>query len=70
MSVEMLYDPQKEAAVMFCNTSGQAFGPMLTDVSEDEAEDFLRWVEQDQGIDPRRLEVGELFKLVARWGGK
>ena len=68
MGIEILSgstgDPYRieEQAVMVCNTSGTAFGPVFT--SREEAEAFLDWL---LPTDPRQLVGGELEATVARF---
>lgn len=51
MGVEILSDPSR--AVLFCNTSDVAFGPVFS--SESEAADFLAWLPRDGQTAARQL---------------
>ena len=50
-------ESNKPAAALYCNTSGQAFGPLFADA--DEAADFLSWLP----CDPRKVD--DLAQYVA-----
>lgn len=77
MAVEIIAN--NTAAVLVCNTTDTAFGPLFTDHTE--AEDFLAWLSKDgQGVarrlwhspvlgtdgrDPRDWTTDQLSELVA-----
>ncbi len=43
MSIEILYDSEEEKAVLYCNTTGTAFGPIIEGFSRDVADAFIRF---------------------------
>lgn len=51
---------ERESAVLFCSTSGIAFGPLMQ--SEEEAEAFIAYCGQHGG-DPRKFSSKELMDL-------
>ena len=82
MAVEVAYDGGKGVAVMFCNTSDTAFGPVFTGATaEQDAEDFIEWLRENEesvswsvasaqtgdGRDPRDYDAGELERVVNHW---
>ncbi len=46
------------SAVMYCNTSGWAFGPVFE--SREQAEEFMAWLSERGFPDPRGLRSSEL----------
>jgi len=83
MAVEIAHDTDKQVAVMFCNTSDSAFGPIFTGPTADsDAEEFLRWLADGipsgsidnadsriigDGTDPRDYPADRLEELVMEW---
>lgn len=81
MAVEIIWDPDKLVAAMYCNTSDHAFGPVFSGPSADtEVQEFLDWLRQNgtphwavadagvgDGNDPRDYSPGELERLVLFW---
>jgi hypothetical protein len=71
MSVEVLHDQDRNLAVLFCNTSDWAFGPLFRaedggsclDAAES-AEVFLAWLKP---IDPRSLSDDKLEGKYLSW---
>lgn len=51
-------------AVLYCSTSGLAFGPLFTD--DDEAEAFLDWCVPKYG-DPRSMPPQEVADALVDW---
>jgi len=49
---------QQPCEVLFCSTSGVAFGPIM---KPGEAEPFLQWMIDNDKIDPRIMSVTDLF---------
>ncbi len=50
-------------AVLFCSTTGWAFGPLFEDLED--AQSFLDWLSAREDRDPRNLpdhELGDYFK--------
>ena len=52
------------AAVLYCSTSGLAFGPLFTD--DGEAEAFLAWAYERHG-DVRSMEPREVADLLSEF---
>jgi hypothetical protein len=50
---------------LFDSTTGLAFGPVFAD--DDEANEFLRFLEDIGERDPRVIPVGELVVLADEW---
>ena len=48
---------------LFCSTKGEAFGPVFEDRFE--VEEFLDWLDETDGRDPREIPGGTLQKLYA-----
>ena len=45
MAVEICHDARRHVAVMYCNTSDTAFGPIFTGPScVEDAEEFIEWL--------------------------
>ena len=63
MSVHILYDMSKRQSVMFCSTTGRAFGPTFSD---DSAAEFVDWM-IDQDRDPRDMGANTLDIWIAKW---
>lgn len=70
MSVEVLYDSDKDQAVLVCNTTDTAFGPVFNEISKhhgwsaaEVAENFLRWLVTDA----RLLGAEALSDAVSRF---
>lgn len=65
MAVEILENKEGNQAVLFCNTTDWAFGPLISDYNEnkfyylagDVAKKFLKWL---YPTDPRELKDNEL----------
>jgi hypothetical protein len=51
-----------ESAVLFCSTSGVAFGPLMD--SEEEAEAFIAYC-NERGGDPRKFPIDTLMDMWA-----
>jgi hypothetical protein len=73
LSVEILYDESDTQAVLICNTTDSAFGPVFRNVCEtgawfasasDFASAFCRLAYERHG-DPRRMEPDEMSSLKA-----
>jgi len=66
MSVQVLYDAGQEKSVLYCNTSGRAFGPLF---DHRDANDFLDWyaLRADTPVDVRSLSDNALDRWVAEW---
>lgn len=64
MSVSIIDDGTH--AVMYCDTTMRAFGPVFYSGEGEEVIEFLEWLEQD----PRFLGAIELPGLVDRWRGE
>jgi len=66
MSVQVLYDAAQERSVLWCNTSGRAFGPLF---DHRDANDFIDWYElrADAPGDIRSLNDNTLDIWVATW---
>jgi hypothetical protein len=51
VSVRVLYDDSEDSAVLYCSTSGWAFGPLFTGNDEhngqERADAFLDWLQSD-----------------------
>jgi hypothetical protein len=54
MSIDVIFDRDSERAVLVCNTTGTAFGPVFTEIAKDHdwsagevAEKFLEWLPMD-----------------------
>jgi hypothetical protein len=59
----------REGAVLYCSTSGHAFGHLFA--SAVEAEDFMLWAKRCGCDDVRRLDVGQEFDVwYRRWLGQ
>lgn len=57
---------EREGAVLFCSTTGIAFGPIFND--HDAAEDFLSWVRVHRpGIELRDCTPGIILRLRDEW---
>ena len=54
-----------DAAVLYCSTTMWAFGPVMPD--EETAEEFLKFVAEKDGRDPRRIPDSELEKLYTEF---
>ena len=82
MGVRVAHDRRNEIAVLYCSTSGTAFGPIFEGSEADtEAEDFLTWLRENEetvswavavardgdGTDPRHYDAGELERIVNHW---
>ena len=52
-------------AVLFCSTSGIAFGPLFDD--HDEAQDFLEWLAKQTNVDARNLTDKRLHAYIFRF---
>lgn len=64
MSVDIVHDSENDVAVLFCDTSMWAFGPVIRGPDADEkAHAFLAWF----GADPRLLEQDEFEQLWGRF---
>lgn len=70
MSVQVLYDSDRDQAVLICTTSDTAFGPVFSEISRthgwtaaEVAEHFLRWL----GRDAREFKEDELADAVNRF---
>ena len=63
MSTHTLYDQFKRKSVMFCSTTGLAFGPLF---DSDDASDFVDEMIAD-GIDPRSLTPDDLASQIEDW---
>ena len=63
MSVHILYDQQKRKSVMYCSTTGQAFGPLFDD---DDAAYFVD-AQLAIGVDPRELHDSDLAAAIEDW---
>ena len=66
MSVLVLFDTVQRKSVMYCSTSGRAFGPLFDDR---DAIDFLRWYDlrADAPGDIRSLNDNTLDIWVSEW---
>jgi len=62
MGVRILYDSEREHACLYDSVTEFAFGPLFED--EDEAEQFLRWLEAHDGRDARRLSDDDMINMV------
>ncbi len=58
-------DSDEPGAVMFCSTSGLAFGPVFE--SEDEADRFVEWANRQVMPDIRTQSQDECAETVHRW---
>jgi len=81
MAVEIIHDPRRAVAAMWCNTTGQAFGPVFTGPGcEQDADDFIVWVASSpdrtlvrtdeiwvDGTDPRDYTPAGLERMYQRW---
>jgi hypothetical protein len=82
MGVRVAYDSQHQVGVMYCSTTGIAFGPVFESVNaRQEIEDFLAWLKENEdpvswavavskdgdGTDPRHYDDGELERIVNHW---
>lgn len=82
MSVEIAHDTRRQVAVMYCNTSDHAFGPIFTGPGcAEDADDFLNWLPRHtdlsltlpfamhsgKGEDPRDYTDTGLERMVQRW---
>lgn len=67
MGVRILHDARADEAVLFCSTSGWAFGPVFSEheghSADERAESFLRWLV----IDPRSLDQTDLERKHSEW---
>jgi hypothetical protein len=63
MSVHVLYDQPKRKSVMFCSTTGEAFGPVF---DNEDAADFVDWMIA-QERDPRDMGKNTLDIWVTAW---
>lgn len=67
MSVQILHDRFHERAVLTCNTTDQAFGPVFLAAdgreADERAEAFLRWVVGDV----RLMDDGEMASAYSHW---
>ncbi len=63
MSVHTLSDSFKRKSVMYCSTTGLAFGPVF---DGDDAADFADWM-LDKDRDPRDLTPTELASQILWW---
>ena len=50
---------------LFDSVTGQSFGPAFD--TEDDAEDFLDWLREKDGRDPRSIDVDDLVLLKGEW---
>jgi hypothetical protein len=78
MAVEIAHDRQRRVAVLFCNTSDWAFGPVFTGPgAAEDAQEFLDWLARNPnegrtisgsgGTDPRDYLPGDLETMYLRW---
>lgn len=63
MSVRLVIDEYRGKVALYDSVSGFAFGPVLD--SEEEAETFLKLVEEETGTDPRALSDKTMERLFA-----
>jgi len=70
MAVEILCNEADTQAVLTCNTSDWAFGPVFgsgdTSGASEKAGDFLEWLP----LDPRELPEGGLEREYVTWLGE
>lgn len=58
MAVGVIYSAEAEAAVLYCTTSGFAFGPVFEHDAEAKADSFLAWFASGRaGEAARRLNL-------------
>ena len=70
MAVEILWDPSKQVACMWDNTSDTAFGPVFSGPSADtEVQEFLDWAQSGAASreDVRAIPAEELERLARNW---
>ncbi len=63
MGCRILEGENQEGAVLYCSTTGWAFGPLFIDT--DDAQSFLDWLSARETRDPRNLpdhELGDYFR--------
>ncbi len=58
MGCRILEGENQEGAVLYCSTTGWAFGPLFEDRLD--AESFLDWLSARETRDPRNLKDSEL----------
>jgi len=60
MGVHILHNAENDTAVLYCSTSGWAFGPVFDErdgiSASDMAEAFLKWLHIDPRMEDRKLE--------------
>jgi hypothetical protein len=64
MGVRELYDADENASVMYCSTSGLAFGPVFEGRA---ATDFVAWANGQDDIPDLRTAGLDVEQLVKRW---
>ena len=62
MSVRIITNESDGYQVMYCSTTMQAFGPVLTNDDLD-MEDFIKWLPQDA----RKYDQRELYSKLYEW---
>jgi hypothetical protein len=69
MSVEILTGTmpgsQEQRSCLVDSVSGWVFGPLFHD--EDDAEEFIQWVIEHRGCDPRALAPSDLRAAHMEW---
>lgn len=69
MGVRILHDPttDSENTVLYCSTSGWAFGPVFDSVTD--ADSFLEFCDLVMHMDPRLIDAtpGRLESVYGRW---
>lgn len=68
MGVRILVDRGLEDACLYCSTSMWAFGPVFN--SEEQAEEFLKYLDRTDGRDARQLSQTELDVAWSRFLGQ
>jgi len=66
MSVKIITNEADGYQVMYCSTTMQAFGPVLSD-DDLNLEDFLVWLKDNYGDDPRELTPQDLDSKFYEW---
>ena len=75
MAVEIIYDEGEDRAVLFCNTTGWALGPVFSTHYDngwnldgrESAESFLGWHQEIYGTDPRGVDQKQLEHRYGQW---
>jgi len=65
MSVRILHDSEEHMSCLYCSTTGWAFGKIFNE--NEDPNEFLIWLENNCGIDPRRFTDKEFERKFYEW---